>query len=135
MKGQYLMTRKIILISLFLVVALSVGCRSAIVKNVENAPISKAENKPSMEQVEKAIITAGAGLGWQVKSQSPGHLIGTLHLRKHTAIVDIKHTTENFSITYKNSTNLDYDGTNIHSNYNGWIQNLEKAIIVQITHI
>jgi len=88
-----------------------------------------------MEQVKKAIITAGAGLGWNIKTQSPGHLIGTLNLRKHTAIVDIKYTTENFSINYKDSTNLNYDGTNIHKNYNGWIQNLEKAIIVQISHI
>ena len=135
MKGQYLMTRKIILIALALVVVLGVGCRSAIVKNVADAPFSKAGNKPSMEQVKKAIITAGAGLGWNIKTQSPGHLIGTLNLRKHTAIVDIKHTTENFSINYKDSTNLNYDGTNIHKNYNGWIQNLEKAIIVQISHI
>jgi hypothetical protein len=140
MKGQYLMTRKFILIAMVLVVALSIGCRSSILKNVENAPITfKTENKPPMEQIKKAIITAGAGLGWRMASQSPGHLIGTLNLRKHTAIVDIKFTTENFSITYNSSTNLDYnqlsDGAYIHSNYNGWIQNLEKAIIVQISHI
>ena len=136
MKGQYLMTKKIILIVLALVVALGIGCRSSIVKNVHDAPMPfTTENKPSIEQIKKAIITAGAGLGWRIKSQSPGHLIGTLNLREHTAIVDIKYTTENFSITYNSSTNLNYDGTNIHSNYNGWIQNLEKAIIVQISHI
>ena len=136
MKGQYLMTKKIILIVLALVVALGIGCRSSIVKNVHDVPMMfTAENKPSIEQVKKAIILAGSGLGWRIKSQSPGHLIGTLNLREHTAIVDIKYTTENFSITYNSSTNLNYDGTNIHSNYNGWIQNLEKAIIVQITHI
>lgn len=128
------MTRKIILIGLALVVALGVGCRSAIVKNVENAPISfKSKNTPSMEQIEKAIITAGRGLGWEIKSQSPGKSIGTLNLRKHIAIVDIKYNAENYSITYKDSTNLKYDGTNIHSNYNGWIENLEKAINVQLS--
>ena len=136
MKGQYLMTKKIILIVLALVVALGIGCRSSIVKNVHDAPMTFAtENKPSIEQIKKAIIVAGSGLGWRIKSQSPGHLIGTINLREHNAIVDIKYTTENFSITYNSSTNLNYDGTNIHSNYNGWIQNLEKAIIVQITHI
>ena len=136
MKGQYLMTRKFILIAMVLVVALSIGCRSSILKNVENAPITfKTENKPPMEQIKKAIITAGAGLGWRMASQSPGHLIGTLNLRKHTAIVDIKYTIENFSITYNSSTNLNYDGTNIHSNYNGWIQNLEKAINVQVSFL
>ena len=140
MKGQYLMTRKFILIAMVLVVALSIGCRSSILKNVENAPITfKTENKPPMEQIKKAIITAGAGLGWRMASQSPGHLIGTLNLRKHTAIVDIKYTIENFSITYNSSTNLNYnqlpDGTYIHSNYNGWIQNLEKAINVQVSFL
>jgi hypothetical protein len=140
MKGQYLMTRKFILIAMVLVVALSIGCRSSILKNVENAPITfKTENKPSMEQIKKAIITAGVGLGWRIASQSPGHLIGTLNLRKHTAIVDIKYSTENYSITYNSSTNLDYnrlpDGTYIHSNYNGWIQNLEKAINVQVSFL
>ncbi len=93
------------------------------------------ENKPSIELIKKAIIVAGSGLGWRIKSQSPGHLIGTLNLREHTAIVDIKYTTENFSITYNSSTNLSYDGTNIHSNYNGWIQNLEKAINVQVSFL
>ena len=136
MKGQYLMTKKIILVVLALVVALGIGCRSGIVKNVQDTPMTfSTENKPSIEQIKKAIIIAGAGLGWRIKSQSPGHLIGTLNLREHTAIVDIKYTTENFSITYNSSTNLNYDGTNIHSNYNGWIQNLEKSIIIQISHI
>ena len=101
MKGQYLMTKKIILIVLALVVALGIGCRSSIVKNVHDAPMAFAtENKPSIEQIKKAIIVAGSGLGWRIKSQSPGNLIGTLNLREHTAIVDIKYTTENFSITY-----------------------------------
>ena len=85
-----------------------------------------------MEDIEKAIIIAGAGLGWRIKSKSPGNLIGTLALRDHIAIVDIKVDTEKYSITYKDSTNLKYDGTNIHSNYNGWIQNLEKSINAQL---
>ncbi|SVB34402.1 uncharacterized protein METZ01_LOCUS187256 [marine metagenome] len=137
MKGQYLMTKKIILIVLALVVALGIGCRSSIVKNVHDAPMPFAtENKPSIEQIKKAIIVAGSGLGWRIKSQSPGHLIGTLNLRAHKAIVDIKYSTENYSITYnEGSTNLNYDGTYIHSNYNGWIGNLEKAINVQVSSL
>ena len=31
------------------------------------------------------------------------------------------------------SSNLQYDGKTIHSNYNGWIQNLDKAIRTQLT--
>jgi len=128
------MTRKLILVGLALVVALGIGCRSGMVKNVDDAPILfKTKKTPSMEQIEKAIITAGMGLGWRIKSQSPGHLIGTLNVRSHTAIVDIKCTAEKYSITYKDSTNLNYNGTNIHSNYNGWIQNLDNAINNQLS--
>jgi len=127
------MNRKIILTFLALVVALGIGCRTSIVKNVENAPVSlQAGQTPSMQEVEKAIITAGAGLGWRIKSMSPGNLVGTLALRDHIAVVDIKVDTEKYSITYKDSTNLKYDGTNIHSNYNGWVQNLEKSINAQL---
>ena len=37
-------------------------------------------------------------------------------------------------ITYKDSINLDAgtDGT-IHKNYNGWIQNLNKGIVTQLS--
>jgi hypothetical protein len=72
-------------------------------------------------------------MGWIIKSQSPGNLIGTLHLQKHTAVVDIKHDIKNYSIMCKNSTSLKYNGTSIHSNYNGWIENLKKAINVQLS--
>jgi hypothetical protein len=130
------MAKRTFWIVLALVIVVGVGCRSSMVKNVANASVPvKAEEKLSMEQIEKAIITAGAGLGWRIKSESAGHLIGTLNLRKHIAIIDIKYSTENFNISYKDSTNLNYDGTNIHSNYNGWIQNLEKAINVQLSSL
>ncbi len=123
------MSRKFIFIFLVVVVALSIGCRTSLIKNVENAPITPhAGQSASIQEIEKAIIVAGAGLGWQIKSQSPGNLIGTLALRSHIAVVDIKFNTETYSITYKDSTNLDYGGTYIHSNYNGWVQNLEKSI-------
>jgi hypothetical protein len=35
----------------------------------------------------------------------------------------------------KDSTNLDYDGNTIHKNYNGWVENLDKAIRVQLAKI
>lgn len=130
------MNRKIILIILALVVVLGMGCRSSLVYNVENATASLNETqKPSMQDIEKAITIAGAGLGWRMKAQSSGHIVGTLALRSHVAIVDIKYNTENYSITYKDSTNLKYNGEYIHSNYNGWVQNLEKSINAHLAAI
>jgi hypothetical protein len=85
------MTKRIILISLIFMFALGIGCRSAVVKNINNQPMT-LNGAPSMQQVERAIISAGAGLGWLIKTESPGNLTGTLALRTHVATVDIKHT-------------------------------------------
>ncbi len=117
----------------FVVIVLLAGgliaCRSGVVYNVVNDQFSSVA--PSLEDAEKAIKLAGASLGWQVKQAEPGHLIATLPIRTHVAIVDITHSTKEFSIKYKDSTNLDYDGTNIHSNYNGWVLNLQNAIVAR----
>ncbi len=89
----------------------------------------------TLENIEKAIMRAGAALGWKITPQGPGKAEGLLILRTHTAVVDIAYDTKSFSITYKSSINLDYRESDktIHSNYNGWIQNLEKGIKIQVT--
>jgi len=112
---------------LLLVVAVA-ACRSATVYNVTQSQLNVSQ-KASMADISQSIKRAGAGLGWQINEVSPGVLTGRLNLRTHMALVDITHDTKTFSIRYKDSTNLDYTGNNIHSNYNGWIQNLERAIV------
>ena len=111
---------------------LIVGCRSAPVYNVSSQAVATSKSNVTLDDVSAAIVRAGSALGWQMKVTKPGHILGTLHLRTHVAIVDVNYNTTAYSITYKDSTNLDYDGTNIHSNYNGWIQNLQKGIQTQL---
>ncbi|MCU7806763.1 MAG: hypothetical protein KZQ73_02690 [Candidatus Thiodiazotropha sp. (ex Semelilucina semeliformis)] len=108
-----------------------IGCRTAPVYNVTDAPVN-ASSKVSATDVKKAIMSAGAGLGWQMKEVKPGHIVGSLFLRKHSAVVDIPFTASGYSIQYKDSTELGYDGSNIHGNYNGWIQNLDRSIQARI---
>jgi hypothetical protein len=120
-------------------VAVLAGCRTSEIYNVEEAALSTPP-AAEMMAVENAIKRAGGGLGWQIKraeADEPGHLIGRLPIRSHVAVVDIKHNTQTFSITYKDSTNLDYDAEKgiIHSNYNGWIQNLRGAIVREASDI
>lgn len=117
-----------------IVIALLGGCRSAGIYNVSAAPVV-ANKAASMEDVEKAIVRAGVALGWQMKPVEPGLVEGTLHLRTHMAKVDIKYDTKTYNITYKDSSNLDYDGKNIHKNYNGWIQNLDNGIRAQLSNL
>ena len=113
---------------------LLVACTGQPIRNVDNAPINVSSPNYDLADVTKAIQRAGAGLGWQMKEATPGHIVGSLYLRSHVAVVDIVYTLDEYSINYKNSTNLNYNAGNntIHKNYNGWIQNLTNAINAQL---
>lgn len=87
--------------------------------------------RATLAQRGDQIRRAGAALGWRVESLGPGLMRGTLDLRSHQAVVDIPYDTQRFAIRYVNSTNLLYDGTMIHRNYNGWVRNLQNAIVTQ----
>lgn len=119
---------------LMLVIACSAlalaGCRSAPVMNVVDAPVGMNR---SAQQVEQAIIAAGNTLGWTMRPAGPGRIEGTLTLRDHRAVVDIAYSPKTYSIRYKDSSNLHYDGGSIHKNYNGWIENLDRAIRNRLT--
>ena len=105
-----------------------VGCRSNPVYNVSGAPVTTSTRNYSMSDVRGAILQAGASLGWQMKIVRPGLITGTLYVREHMAKVEIPYDRNSYSILYRDSSNLDYDGANIHGNYNGWVQNLSNAI-------
>lgn len=111
------------------------GCgRHDTVYNVDNATVATATGKTlSMEQVRDAIIASGGSLGWVMQAKGAGKLTATLRLRKHVAEVDIDYTTNSFSITYVNSTNLNYEDGKIHTNYNGWVMNLQNQIAANIS--
>jgi hypothetical protein len=112
---------------------LAAGCATTQpIYNVQNAPITGPGGKSlSMSEVQTAIMRAGTQLGWQMQPEGPGRITGRIALRTHLAVVDIEHDTKAYSIKYRDSSNLQAGDGMIHRNYNGWIQNLEKAIRVQ----
>jgi len=113
--------------------ALSACNTLAPIQNVDAVPVSNSSNKRlSAEEVRAAIVRAGAGLGWVMKDAGPGTIEGTLVLRTHTAEVRIPYSATSYGIVYKSSTNLQASGEKIHRNYNGWIQNLNRAINAQL---
>ena len=119
------------------IVVAVMGCRGGgQVYQVKDASVQTATGKePSLDDVQKAIIQAGVGLGWQMAVAKPGEIIGTLNIRSHQAIITIPYTTKKYSILYKDSTNLKYDAERqtIHENYAGWIQRLDGAIRSRLT--
>ena len=127
-------------IVLTLIVALT-GCMVPIL-NVKDGQVKTLSGKElTLDQVTKAIVLAGMGLKWEMNVVSPGHIIATLNLRGHQAVVDIPYSTSTYSIMYKSSMNLTPAPVGkrvpqsppdlIHSNYNGWIENLDNAIRTQ----
>ncbi len=112
-----------------------VGCKSNPVYDVTDAPIITSTRGYALRDVRDAIQQAGVSLGWQMKDVKPGLIVGTLVVRDHLAQVDIPYNRTSYSIIYRDSQNLNYDGVNIHSNYNGWIQRLNGAINAQLSRL
>jgi len=114
-------------ITLIFVILAFGGCRTAPIYNPTKTTFVTSSN-PSIENIEQAIVDAGTTLGWIMTPEDSGHIVGTLYLRSHTAIVDIYYDTTSYKVAYRESTNLKYDGKTIHKNYNSWIHNLEQGI-------
>jgi hypothetical protein len=119
------------------VLAVSLGCAPQPVRNVTNAPVVTSTKTPSIGEVGEAIKRAGVGLGWAMREQQPGKIVGTLVLRTHTAVVNIDYDTASYSINYADSSELKYDAAKgtIHKNYNSWVQNLNNAIRAQLSAV
>ncbi|NOT95175.1 MAG: hypothetical protein HOP00_02535 [Nitrospira sp.] len=115
-----------------LAVVIVTGCRGAgQIYNVKEAPIATSAGKElTLDQVGKAIMDAGIGLKWIMVITKPGQIVATQNARSHTAIVDIAYDTKTYSMTYKDSVNLNYNAEKqtIHEAYSGWIRNLDNAI-------
>lgn len=118
------------------VLALAGCARTAPIMQVQDVAVTPSSSKslPASE-VRKAIITAGTSLGWNVRDMGPGKLEATLNLRTHAVVVDIPYSAKTYSILYKSSENLQASGGTIHSNYNSWVQNLDRAIKTEIARL
>lgn len=117
----------IAIMGLALCLGASTASWGAPIQNVNDAPVVSAKPVPAA-QVKTAIMSAGISLGWQMAAVSPGHIQGTLNVRKHTAVVDIPYSATKYSIVYKSSVNLDEKDGQIHRNYNAWVHNLSNKI-------
>jgi hypothetical protein len=119
------------------VIALAVaGCaRMGPIVNLEDVPVAASNSKPTAAQVRQCIITAGTSLGWKIADAGPSKLQGTLTLRTHTAVVDIPYSATKYSIVYRSSEGLNEANGTIHTNYNGWVQNLDRTIRTELSRL
>jgi hypothetical protein len=105
-----------------------VGCRTTEIYDVPSRRLP-AEPGRSVEDVGRRIEAAVVARGWKPQPVRPGEMIATLDVRKHEAVVTIDYDESHFSIRYRDSKVLKYDGKKIHRNYNRWVHNLERRIL------
>jgi len=132
------MNMRIALTSATVALGLSIGgcARTAPILNLEAMPVTTTSGAAlTQAQVRSAIIAGGTSLGWSLGDAGPGRVQGRLDLRAHTAVVDIAYSATSYSIIYKSSINLNESGGTIHSNYNGWVQHLDRAIRTEIARL
>lgn len=112
--------------------------QSVPIVNVENAPVvTGSGNAPTLAQIKQSIVAAGAIQNWKVSDAENGTLNATLVVRgKHYMTIEIPYTTEQYSLIYKSSVNLNYevlDGVPvIHPNYNKWVQTFSNNIRLEL---
>ncbi|MEZ5592814.1 MAG: hypothetical protein R3F53_19765 [Gammaproteobacteria bacterium] len=112
---------------------LLIGCGTAPVYQVTDTPIVTATDNYTLDSVRQAIFRAGTTKGWQMSNVSNRRIDGSITVRKATAQVTIDFNRTRYSIRYKGSSNLDYDGTNIRDGYNRWIRNLDQQIKIELS--
>jgi len=114
-------------------VMLLTGCKTGPIMNIDHAPVPEARSgQLTLGEVGNAVIKAGQGLGWEMHPKSPGHIVGTYNYRTHQAAVDILYSPSDYTIQYRSSVNLNYDGRTIHKQYNAWVEELATAIDAEI---
>jgi hypothetical protein len=112
------------------------GCaRTMPVYNVSSAPVAAPSGQLSAAQVRSAIIEALHDKRWIVKQDDPGKIMAEIMARSHRADIDIDYSATQYSITYRDSANLRYDGSEIHRNYNKWIKLLERQINQRLSEV
>jgi hypothetical protein len=120
-----------LLASVFLIL---VGCStSQPLHSVDSAVVfTGSGSQPTLEQIRRAIVASVTRKGWTAKNIGSRQIQATLNVRKNIARVVIAYSTRSYSITYKDSHTLAYDGATIHRNYNKWVRKLKILINRQL---
>ncbi|GKX52372.1 hypothetical protein [Budvicia aquatica] len=79
-------------------------------------------------QIEKAIVDAGTGQGWEMKQVRDGVITGKLITRQSYVDIRIPYTSSKYTIEYVGSKNLTVSMDRVPSDYNRWVANIDRDI-------
>jgi hypothetical protein len=110
--------------------------------NLTDLPVASASGKPpTADQVKQAIQTAAVERQWILTEVSPGRLLATKQWNnaKHTIMTDVGYTADKFSLTYKDSVNMNYGQRNgapaIHPHYNRFTREFGESIRLALSRL
>ena len=111
-----------------MLLGLAVGCRTAAIQDVVDAPVTLWCADATTDDIDEAIWRAGRKLDWKIDRIGPGDLRGTLRFNHSVAVVSLTHHDGFLSIHYLESERLLHEGREIHRNYNVRVQRLLTQI-------
>jgi hypothetical protein len=126
MKGPLLRALPVFLGILFLA-----ACSAEQMHKVNNVDYGYYTKKSlTMEKVRTTIERTATRNGWQLSNQKDGSFMGKREWGggKHNIVVDVIYDLRKFSINYRDSHQMRYDGSWIHNSYNRMVQKLEEDI-------
>lgn len=133
--GKHPMHSKTLLILLVAGGLALAGCGTTVaVHNIGDTTVSDVRGEqPDATQMQQAIRSAGAALGWQMDEPEPGRLVGRMVQEERMAVVEIPYGDGQYRIDYRDSRNLRHDNGQIHPDYNTWVRNLDDQIRAQLS--
>jgi hypothetical protein len=108
-----------------------------LVAQFSDVPVKTASGAtPAAAEVRDAIIFAGRTTlqAWSIADAGPGKLVGRIERqnrrRTHIVMVEILYSPQSYSVSYLNSTHMNYAPAEktIHPNYNVWVGELVTNI-------
>ena len=122
--------------------ALAVACAGCFSSGynvrMESDPV-RIVRPVEVKAMREAILKGGANRGWMMRSEKTGCVTLVLNVRggKHSVVVDVLYTGDEFSVKYVESSNMDYEPATgaIRGKYIQWVRNLKQDILLEASKI
>lgn len=103
---------------------------------VENSSYGWGPQKGvTLAQIQSAIEKTARDLQWELSDIKPGSFTAKRHwgATKHNIVVGVVYDRKAFSIRYKDSKNMSFDGSSIHHTYNDMVSTLQDHIKTNVS--
>lgn len=100
---------------LFFLIALTAGCTPRPLEDLTYPLL--APSGVSMADAAAVIRKGGKNDGWEMTQVAGNRFYATRDFNQHAIMVEVLFTTDDIVIKYRDSDNMDYDGTSIHGAY------------------